>query len=54
MMSALIGFIRELTKELRDRSDALNTSVDAGRIKYDLLREVASAIESAAKRTLYL
>jgi hypothetical protein len=60
-MTALIGFIRELGKELTNRANSL--AVDASNmastdlkdrfaITASVLRDLAGALETAAKRTL--
>jgi hypothetical protein len=61
-MTALIGFIRALEKELNERADGWardasnNASADIKEkfsITSSVLREVAGAIGAAAKRTLF-
>lgn len=61
-MTALIGFIRELTRELNNRadgwardaiSDNVSTDIkDRFAITASVLREIAGAIEVASKKTL--
>lgn len=60
-MTALIGFVRALVKELNDRADgwardasnnASSDIKDRFAITAAVLRDVAGAIEAAAKRTL--
>lgn len=61
-MTALIGFVRALTRELNDRADGWardasnNTSTDIKdrfAVTASVLREIAGAIEVAAKKTLF-
>jgi hypothetical protein len=49
-VTALIGFVRELAKELRSRADALDSPGNHSAVA-EVLREIGGAVESAAKRT---
>lgn len=51
-MTALIGFVRELSKELRFRADMIDDITSSPASPGEILRMIADSIEAAAKRTL--